>query len=271
MLRKSLYQMLQFVAILVIASGCSNLQQPNIPDSVVEVRPGILKGYLSEKELPNSLYLIPAPPVKGSIALALDKDISQKSLQLYGTKRWDLATKDADLSFPSAADIFSCALGVSISQKNTPHLYMLLRRTLADAGFSTYSAKNNYQRTRPFVINKKPTCTPHEEVHLKKDGSYPSGHTAIGWAWALILAEVSPEQGDVILARGRDYGQSRVVCNVHWQSDVNEGRIIGSAAVARLHTDPIFRAQLEAAKSELSAFRAKNIAFTKKCNTKENR
>jgi acid phosphatase (class A) len=47
----------------------------------------------------------------------------------------------------------------------------------------------------------------------------------VGWAWALILAEISPEQSDAILARGAAYGASRNVCNVHWRSDVNAGLI----------------------------------------------
>ena len=35
-------------------------------------------------------------------------------------------------------------------KKNTPHLYMLLRRTLTDAGLSTYAAKNHYHRGRDY-------------------------------------------------------------------------------------------------------------------------
>jgi acid phosphatase (class A) len=49
-----------------------------------------------------------------------------------------------------------------------------------------------------------------------KDDSYPSGHTAIGLAWALILCELFPENANLILDRGRAFGESRVVCNVHW-------------------------------------------------------
>lgn len=85
------------------------------------------------------------------------------------------------------------------------------------------------------------------------NGSYPSTHAAVGWAWALILSEIAPDQTDSILARGRAFGQSRVVCNVHWESDVIEGRFIGAAAVARLHSDSTFLADLEAAKAELAA------------------
>jgi acid phosphatase (class A) len=54
-------------------------------------------------------------------------------------------------------------------------------------------------------------------------------------------------------------GQGRVVCGVHWQSDVIEGRFKGAATVARLHADPTFRADLEAAKAELAAVHTKGL------------
>ncbi len=128
---------------------------------------------------------------------------------------------------------------------------MILRRTLADAGLSTYAAKNHYQRQRPFMVNNAPTCTPDEEEALRKDGSYPSGHTSIGWAWALILAEVFPDQADAIMERGKAFGISRNVCNVHWHSDVVYGRMMGATAVAMLHANPDFIIDLEAAKKEI--------------------
>jgi acid phosphatase (class A) len=206
-------------------------------------------------------------PEQGSAALAFDEEVSQKALALRDTPRWALATEDANLKFPDAAGTFSCALGIPITEQDTPHLYMLLRRTLADAGLSTYTAKNNYQRKRPFMVNEKPICTPEEEEGLRKDGSYPSGHTAIGWAWALILTEIDPDRAAAILARGRAFGESRIICNVHWHSDVVEGRFMGAAAVARLHADPVFLAELEAAKTEFAAARVKGVALSRDCQT----
>jgi acid phosphatase (class A) len=217
-------------------------------------------------ELPDSLALIPPPPSEGSTALALDEEISRKSLALRGTPRWELAAEDAHWMFPEAAGTFSCALGVPITEEGTPHLYMVLRRTLTDAGLSTYGAKNKYRRKRPFMGNGEPTCTPEEEGPLRKDGSYPSGHTAFGWAWALILTEVAPQRADEILARGRAFGESRVVCNVHWHSDVVWGRFMGAAAVARLHAEPAFCADLEAAKAEVAALRAKGLKPGRDCD-----
>ncbi|NIS78931.1 MAG: phosphatase PAP2 family protein [Anaerolineales bacterium] len=258
-------QLLLVLTCVAITAGCASFERQSKPAVVPEIRPGILAGYLEPEALPNSLALLPPPPAAGSAALALDEEVSRQSLTLGGTPRWELATEDASLMFPQAAGTFSCAMGVPITEQDTPHLYMLLRRTLADAGLSTYTAKNHYNRTRPFVVNQEPTCTPDEEPHLMKDGSYPSGHTALGWAWALILSEIAPDRADTILARGRAFGESRVICNVHWHSDVVEGRFIGAAAVARLHADPTFRAELEAAKAELAAVRAKGLEPTRDC------
>jgi len=235
---------------MLATAGCANLNRQDNPATVPEIAPGILQGYLANT--PDSLLLVPPPPAKGSAAFARDEEVSRESLALRGTPRWELAARDANLMFPEAADAFTKVLGFEITEAETPHLYMVLRRTLADAGLLTYSAKNQYNRARPFMRNDQPICTPDDEEGLRNDGSYPSGHTAIGWAWALILSEIVPERGDAIMARGRAYGQSRVICNVHWQSDVDEGRVMGAAAVARLHADEGFRSELEQAKQEVA-------------------
>ncbi len=77
--------------------------------------------------------------------------------------------------------------------------------------------------------------------------SYPSGHSSIGWAWALVLTEVAPDRGDLLLQRGRAFSQSRAICGAHWQSDIEAGRLVGSATVARMHASPVFLAQMDTA------------------------
>jgi acid phosphatase (class A) len=262
------------VVCLALAAGCATAPPAGTaagaPASapaadVPEVWPGYLAGYLTKSALPDSLALVPPPPAPASAALALDEDANRRALALRGTARFAQATEDANLLFPRAAGTFTCALGAPVTEADTPHLYVLLRRVLSDAGASTGRAKDRYKRPRPFLVNKEPTCTPSEEPDLGKQGSYPSGHSAAGWTWALVLAEVEPDRENEILARGREFGQSRVVCNVHWQADVNEGRILGAATVARLHADPAFRADLEAAKAEVAAVRAKGLAPLRDC------
>jgi acid phosphatase (class A) len=258
-------RLLPVLLIVAITAGCAGYNHLSNPVVVSQFSPDLLEGYLSNKELPNSLALLPPPPAPGSAALAQDEEISRRSLALRDTPRWSLAVSDADLRFPHAAGIFSCALNVPITEEDTPHLYLLLRRTLTDLGISTYAAKNEYNRTRPFIWNKEPICTEAYRASLEKDGSYPSGHTAAGWGWALILSEISPEQTDAILARGLAFGESRNVCNAHWHSDVVQGRLIAAGTVARLHANPAFLADLEAAKAELAYVRKKGLKSTYDC------
>jgi acid phosphatase (class A) len=239
------------IVIALLAAGCGTFESDYKPDAVKEIAPGLLEGYLADEDLPNSLELLPPPPEEGSAAFALDEERSREALALRATPRWRQAARDANLHFPEAAEAFSGVVGIPITEEETPHLYMLLRRSLTDAGLSTYRAKNHYNRARPFMMNGQPICTPEDREGLSRDGSYPSGHTAIGWTWALILCEIFPEETDEILARGREFGESRMVCNVHWQSDVNEGRFMGAATVARLHADAEFVADLERAKREV--------------------
>ncbi|MBL4583952.1 MAG: phosphatase PAP2 family protein [Pseudomonadales bacterium] len=251
---------------LAVITSCTHFSQPHLPEPVAEIHPGILKGYLPMTAIPNSLSLAPPAPIAGSSAQENDDGVSKQGIALRGSPRWKLASDDANLMFPEAAGTFSCAINAPITKHDTPHLYRLLRRTIADAGLSTYGAKKHYKRPRPFTVNNEPTCSPADEKMLRADGSYPSGHTAIGWAWALILAEISPHQADAILARGWAFGQSRMICNVHWQSDVTMGRTMGSATVAVLHTNPAFLAAVKIAKIELKAVRANGLKPTRDCN-----
>ncbi|UHQ20187.1 phosphatase PAP2 family protein [Lysobacter sp. KIS68-7] len=217
---------------------------------VPELKPGVPAGYLG-RALPDSLALVPPPPAAGSPAFAQDEAIHAAAQKLRDGPRGALATSDADLHFPHAPGAFDCALGTSITQEATPRLYLLMQRTMVDAGIATYRAKDHYKRERPFVHYNEGTCAPGDEAALRNDGSYPSGHTSIGWAWGLILVEIAPDRADALLARARAFGESRLVCNAHWQSDVLAGRTVAAAAVARLHADPTFVADVAAAREEV--------------------
>ncbi|HPL64686.1 MAG TPA: phosphatase PAP2 family protein [Syntrophales bacterium] len=260
-----LHRILPALACVLMLSGCAGIQSHARPAPVPDIAAGFPAGYLPPDLLPNSLALLNPPPAEDSPAFALDRKIAAEALTLRGTPRWKLAVEDANLKFPRAAGAFACAVQVRISEKETPRLYTLLRRTMTDAGFSAYSAQNHYKRPRPFIVNREPSCTPDEENFLSQYGSYPSGHTSIGWAWALILAEIAPGRTNEILGRGRAFGESRIICGVHWRSDVNAGFLVGAGVVARLHADPVFQADLEAAKAELAAARAKGIPPLRDC------
>jgi len=228
-------------------------------EQLQEIAPGFLQGYIDREDQLDSAEFVPAAPGEDSPRQAMDTAWADNTLKLRGTPRWDQAILDADLHFPAAADAFSCSLGIPVGEQDTPALYMLLRRTLTDLGLASYSAKNAYQRERPFMVNGAPICTPDDEQLLRKDGSYPSGHTSVGWGWALILTELSPEHTDMLIARGRSFGESRNVCNVHWYSDVVAGRLVGAAAVSKLHTNEQFLRAMDAARSDIVRARAAGL------------
>lgn len=88
---------------------------------------------------------------------------------------------------------------------------------------------------------------------MKTNASYPSGHAMTAWAWALIMAEAAPSKASMVLALGKDSGDSRVVCGVHFISDVEAGRTLGSSMVARLHAEPAFESDMAVARREMAA------------------
>ena len=155
---------------------------PTSVEAIGETRPGsgVLNGYLPRAALPDSLALLPPPPLAGSPAAQADEAVFRQTRALAGSPRWALAAQDANLQFPAAAGVFACSLGFDVTPEQTPHLYTLLRRTLPDAGLSTYKAKDHYKRLRPFAALGGTNCTPDDEAKLAKDGSYPSGHSAPG-------------------------------------------------------------------------------------------
>ena len=261
------------LAVLAVLAGCQTAPPapPTSPEVVGEFRAGsgYLKGYLDRKQLPDSLALLPKPPAEGSAEAAADLAVHRATRALRDTPRWALANADDNLKFPKAAEVFSCALDMPVSQEATPHLNMLLRRTLLDAGLSTYGAKDHYKRQRPFAALKEGTCAPASEAALAKDGSYPSGHSALGWAWGLVLAGIAPDKADAVLQRAHAFGQSRVICGVHWQSDVDHGRVMGAAAVARLQSDPVFTAQVALARQEVADARAKGAKSPLNCSAEK--
>jgi acid phosphatase (class A) len=239
--------------VAALAAGCASVVPPTSPAELSQGRPGYVIGYLQPAELPDSQALLPPPPAAGSAAFAADEDAYRSTRKLRDTPRWALAAKDADLTFPNATGVFSCALDMAVSEEATPHLNILLRRLRTDASRVNDKAKSHYQRRRPYLALGDTSCTPADK---HKDDSYPSGHSSIGWAWALTLAEIAPDRANAILARGLAFGHSRVVCGVHWRSDIEAGRVIGASVVSRLHADPVFVAQMSAARKEIEAERS---------------
>lgn len=241
--RKSLFVVLLSVFTL------STFAQQKIKD--VRTNPDLY--FLQADEVANSLELLPAPPQPGSILWMNDEAQYQWGKLQRNTPRGDQAAADARVNGDGVPNAFSEAFGIRISKETTPEIYKLVLGMREDAGdLATRAAKNYYMRVRPFAFYHETTCNPEQQQELSTNGSYPSGHTAIGWATALILSEINVDRQNEILKRGYEMGQSRVICGYHFQSDVDAARLVSSAVVARLHANKNFMAQLEKAKAEFA-------------------
>jgi acid phosphatase (class A) len=218
-------------------------------------KPSAAGGYLPEAHVPDAAPLLGPPPLPGSGTARGDVDTFESTRALQGTPRWDLATRDAVFGASALLQDFSCALGVQLNPTNAPSLFRMLGRVVVDADTVEARAKKVFKRPRPFVDHDGAICV-RKEPWLAKSYSYPSGHSTFAWTSALILAEAVPDRATDILARARTYGESRVVCGVHYESDVQAGRIAASAAFSALQAEPEFRRDLQSVRAELAALRS---------------
>ena len=117
---------------------------------------------------------------------------------------------------------------------------------------------------RPFAQYNEHTWGRFDnERELRFNGSYPSGHTSLGWSTALVLSEMVPELQDTLLRTGFQYGESRVIVGAHYQSDVDAGFLCGTTAVAVMHASEYFQKDLAAARKEYCKIKGiKNVSQT---------
>jgi acid phosphatase (class A) len=208
------------------------------------------KPYLADTALPDALKILPAPPAHDAPLDKADRAAFSSTRVLKGSPRWEIASNDVAEGAAAVLENFACVLGTRIDQTRVPAVINLLERARLDLARATRGPKVHYRRLRPFVGNEAPICVQRSQA-LADSFSYPSGHATQGWAYALILAALVPEKATPILVRGRAYGESRIVCGVHWLSDVVAGRLTGTAVFAALMGDPTFRADLDTARGEL--------------------
>lgn len=242
--------MREVLLLLALLSGAVAVQAQT-EEKIQDVRTYPDYYFLKIDDVASSLNLLPAPPQPDDILFQYDVARYQWGKLQRNTPRGELAIRDADASASGVCAAFSEAFGYELTEQGTPELFKLVKKIVADAGdLSTREAKNHYKRPRPYMLFGESTSVPQDEEALSHNGSYPSGHTAEGWAVALVLAEINVANQDAILQRGYDYGTSRVIVGYHWQSDVDNARIVASAVVARLHADEGFIEQLAKAKAE---------------------
>lgn len=214
-------------------------------------------GYLKPEKPFDATAFLPPYPAKGSAAEAYDIAAWRESLKGENSPRWKQALADDPVGLKDGLTQFQCAMGVTLNKENAPTLMTILGKSQLDTHWAVEKAKAHFKRPRPFADDPKaPTCLPiAPESRNKVSTAYPGGHSTLGMTWGLILAELAPDRSQQVMDRVRDYSHSRLVCGIHYPSDLEAGHMLGSGLVARLHAEPAFRADMDKARAEVAAAR----------------
>ncbi len=188
--------------------------------------------------------LIPDPPATGSeeqraeLAVIHAAEQSRTKVEIAQAQ-----ADDAEESMFAFADVVGPELQASRLPLSTA-LSLHLRQESAVVG---PALKLRFNRPRPFVSDPslRPVCEKTASM------AYPSGHSMVGYLEAFALVQMLPERKDAILARARQFAANRVVCGVHYPSDVEASHTVALALFGALETSPRFQQELAAARTEL--------------------
>ena len=229
-------------------------------DSIIDVRAfaGPNRVYVPVGQLPNAVHYLPAPPDTMSAQFSSDFQHWLWGKSVRGTARGTQASNESQYGLNRLALIMGPVIGVSMSSARTPKILRLIYHAGETGSVSTQYAKMTYMRKRPFIQMGEHTWGRYDdeaELSTPTNSSFPSAHSAFGWAVGLVLAEMLPQLQDTILSRAYQYGQSRVIVGAHWQSDVEAARLTASAAVANMHNTTEFYTDLQNAREEYYTLR----------------
>lgn len=221
-----------------------------------------VNAYFTTDEMPDMMVFLPGPPDSTSVAFMNDVARYYWGKEMRNDpERAAQATRDAVYGLETILTEFEEAFGMKISKEDTPEIYKVLLEGTATCDSICTKAKREYMRRRPFMVFNEPTLYPEDEPALRKNGSFPSGHTLLGWSSALLMMEINPDRATEILTRGYRYGENRLVVGAHWQSDTDAARLAASAAYARLHTSERFLEQMKKAREEYQRLKGETVGI----------
>ncbi|WP_254602899.1 phosphatase PAP2 family protein [Sphingomonas bacterium] len=201
---------------------------------------------LTAADLDPATFL-PPPPVADSV------QAKAELAELLAVERARTATDVTAAKSDSEtknASIFTEAIGPGFDLAKLPQTTRLMAIVRTAEKDAANRGKDEFKRPRPWIIDADlKTCERSDEPL----SSYPSGHTTMAFSMGATLAKLVPAKAQPIMARAARYGQSRIVCEQHWRSDVTAGEALGITVAERLMAKPAFAAQFAAAQTELAA------------------
>jgi len=202
---------------------------------------------LLEPSQVDASRLLPPPPAMGSTEEKAEFDELRAIAARSTPDQRAIAKHDAEDETP---DIFNAAIGFDIATR--PQTFKLLDMVVKEEDGDSKAAKAFFHRDRPYSADPSlKTCTPVKPG--KAPTSYPSGHSSLAFSMGVVLASLLPEKSQAILARSAEYAEHRLVCGVHFRSDIVAGQQFGTVLALRLMQNPQFQAQMTLARAELAA------------------
>ncbi len=191
--------------------------------------------------------ILALPPARGSAAEALELAQVKAMVASASPERRAQAAWDSDHEDPA---IFNAVLGRDLTK--LPATWELLQLVVSEAEVVIDRAKVAFGRVRPYGIDPTiQTCVKTDPGKAAK--SYPSGHSAVGYASGWVLARLMPDFAPPILARAQEYAENRVACGVHFPSDTEASHVVATLVADRLLNDPRLADKVARAKAELAA------------------
>ncbi len=181
-------------------------------------------------------------------------DSAQTAAELSELHRIEAARTPAELARAKAdaADesvfLFQDVFGAGFTAAGLPRTAAFFARLQAEEEAQTDVAKRFWHRPRPGLADA--TLHPCKVSH---SASYPSGHATDAYLIGVVLASVVPEKRDAILDRAAGFARNRMVCGMHYASDIEAGRLAGTALAAVILAQPRLRADLQPVRRELKA------------------
>ena len=208
---------------------------------------------LAPADLDPALVL-PPPPAPGSVQAQAEL----QELRAVETVRSPAMLADAlHDSETKDATIFADAIGPAFKLDRLPATARLMNEVRVAEKDAADRSKAHFRRSRPWVAAPElKHCGKGDDADWS---SYPSGHTTMAYSMGAVLARLVPQKAPAIMARAARYGESRVMCQVHFRSDVTGGEALGLLVAERLMTKPAFQADFMAAKAELAAAGAATV------------
>ncbi len=199
--------------------------------------------YLASSHL-DPVALLEPPPLPDSAEQAADMAETVAVHNRCTTNEEALAKAESKFFIYS----FTPAIGTFFQANNLPKTDAFFRHVQKETKSVTDTAKNYWQRPRPFVVNPSLVSADPE-----KSFGYPSGHSTRATVYALLFAELVPDKRDGILAIGRDIGWRRVEGASHYPTDIYAGRVLAQAIVRELKSSPDFQRDFAEVKAEITA------------------